>query len=631
MYPEFSVKINGIPDPTLFGDIVEIVVDTSVFSASMFTIVIEEKPDIPGIFTYTDNVARFRIGASVEISAKVKLPPMMLPVSNTLIKGEITAIEPMFRDDGRVLLRIRGYDRAHRLMMGKKTRTFGDGNPLVPTMTEMQIVQKIASENGLTPRIDPTGVAPLLYHYVMQYNQSDWDFLWSRAQMVGYEVFVDDKTLHFEKAGFPRGVPVTLAWGQDLKKFEPRIVSAGGATKTTVSSWDDKTKKSVRSSSPMTISNTMAAIPGNLPPGSKQIQSAFSAHEDTVADPRAQSVAAAKILADARLVEHESQFVRASGEVSGGSPNLVAGTSITVMNVGVRFSGKYYVTEAKHIYRRGDYTVQFQVSGRHPYTIRHMLLGKETESNKIDGVVIGIVTDVNDLENLGRVKVKFPWMPDGDDLASGFARVASPGAGKQYGLFFVPEVNDEVLVAFEQGDVSSPYIVGALWSKTVPPPAAPSGKAVLAGKVNQRIVRSRSGHIIVLDDTAGQEKITIQDKTGKNSIIIDSVKNSMDIKVAGDLTIDVTGKFTVNSKMDMVLDTKAKGAITAATNLNMEAKTGASLKAGQSALDLTAAGSALKGTKVDVQGTAQTNIQGAQTSVKGTAMVEVQGALVKIN
>lgn len=633
MYPEFSLKVNGIPNPALFGDVVEIVVDTTIFSASMFTIVIEEKPDIPGVLKHVDNILQFKLGASVEISAKVTLPPAMIPIRRTLIKGEITAIEPEFRDDGRILFRVRGYDRAHRLMMGRKSRTFGDGNPLVPTVTEMQIISKIASENGLTPMVDPSGIAPLLYHFVMQYNQSDWDFLWARAQMVGYQVYVDDRFLHFERAGKERGVPVKLSWGDNLSRFEPRIVSLGGATSTSASGWDDGKKMAVRASVPLTLSNTMAAIPGNLPPGSKQIQAAFKKSDDAVVAPTIRTIAAARVAADARQVEHESQFVRASGEVEGGDPNLLAGTSIIVTNVGVRFSGKYYVTEARHIFRKGSYKVQFQVSGRNPYTVRNILMGKESDANKIDGVVIGVVTDVNDLESLGRVKVKYPWMPQNNntDLASGFARVASPGAGKDRGLFFVPEVNDEVLIAFEQGDVNAPYIVGALWSKTVKPPTAPAGKAVVGQMVNQRIVRSRSGHVIVLDDTAGQEKITIQDKTGKNSIVIDSVKNSMDIKVQGDLTIDVTGKFTVKSKMDLLLDTQTKGAFNAKTKLDMQGQTGASLKAGSSAVDLQPAGAALKGAKVDVQGQAQTNIQGAQTSVKGTAMVEVQGALVKIN
>ncbi|PKN93780.1 MAG: hypothetical protein CVU44_08165 [Chloroflexi bacterium HGW-Chloroflexi-6] len=613
--PEFSIKIDGLPNPSLFGDMVEVVVDTSVFMPSMFTIVIVEKPDIPGVFKYIDNALMFRLGASVEISARVFNPPSMLPEFNTLIKGEITAIEPVFSDTGNIQLRIRGYDLGHRLMIGKKTRAFGDGNPIAPTLNDMQIVAKIAGENGLVPKVDMSGLAGLMYHYILQYNQSDWEFLWARAQMLGYQVYVDGRFLHFEPAGKERGTPVSLSWQNDLSKFEPRIVAAGAISKVSASGWDSKLKKGVSSSSSAHMSSTVAAIPGAALPGSKQLATAFMKQfEDNVVDPSTTTPVMATAQAKARFAEHESSFVRASGEVDGGAPNLVAGTTMMITNVGVRFSGKYFATEARHIYRNGHYKIQFQVSGRNPYTIRHLLMGKDHELNKLYGVMPAVVTSNTDPEMLGRVRVKFPWMPD-ETLDSAWARLALPGAGADRGLFFVPEVNDEVLVAFEQGDPSLPYVVGALWNRKDKPPKAPAGVAIAGGKVNQRIISSRTGHVIVLDDTQGQEKITIQDKTGKNSIIIDSVKNSMDIKVQGDLTIDVGGKMTIKSKMDFMVESTTKG----------------SIKVAASQLELQSAGAALKGTKVDVQGQAQTNIQGAQTSVKGSAMVEIQGALVKIN
>ncbi len=631
MVPEFSVKIDHIPNPALFGDTIEIIVDTSAFMPSMFSITIQEKPDIPGIFPYIDNALLYRLGATVEISAQITDPVSNLSVSNTLIEGEITAIEPIFSESGHAQLRIRGYDLGHRLTIGKKTRTFGDGNPIAPTVTEMQIVSTIASEHGLIPNVDMSGLGGLMYHYVMQYNQSDWEFLWARAQMLGYQVYVKGRTLNFQKADKERGTPVSLSWQRDLSKFEPRIVASGAISTVKASGWDSKNKKEVSSSANSHVSSTAAVIPARAAPGSLQVVTAFQKKfEDAVTDPAIKTVGIASAVAKARFAEHESSFVRAQGEVKGGHPNLVAGTSLLITNVGQRFSGKYFATEARHIYRNGSYKVQFQVTGRNPYTLRSLLLGKEHETNKLYGVMPALVTDINDIESLGRVRVKFPWMPESSQ-SSAWARLALPGAGAERGIFFIPEINDEVLVAFEHGDPSSPYVVGALWNHKDVPPKAPAGAAVAAGKVNQRIVRSRTGHVIVLDDTQGQEKITIQDKTGKNSIEIDSTKNAMSITTQGDLTIDVGGKLTIKSKMDFLVQGQAKGEIKAQSNLDMQAQTGASLKAGQSQLDLQAAGAALKGTKVDLQSQTQTNIQGAQTAVKGSAMVEIQGAMVKIN
>jgi uncharacterized protein involved in type VI secretion and phage assembly len=628
MPEKFTIKISGISDPFLFGDVVEIVVDTNVYLPGMFSILIEDKQAVPGLpaLLHTDNVLRFRIGASVEIKVETDEFSLTLsPKKNTIIKGEITAIEPVFDEDGRVLLRIRGYDRSHRLTMGRNTRTFGDANPRMATITEAQIVKDIASTAGLLPKIDMSGLSNARYHYVMQYNQNNWDFLWARAQLLGYQVWVDNKTLHFEKAGVERysDSPDKLIWGQNLNKFEPRLVSVGQVTEVTATGWDSDKKQSIKSNVSSHSSNTVAKT-AELLKGSKAIKLAFrSDAEDFVIDTAARTAGMAKDLAEARFAEHESDYIRASGELASGDPFLLAGTVVKIANVGIRFMGKYYVTAAKHIYRNGQYKVKFEVSGRNPYTFRHLLMGRDHILNKIDGVVIGVVTNNTDPEKLGRVQVKYPWLPKykGADLSSNWARLASPGAGNNRGIFFTPEIDDEVLIAFENGDANYPYIVGALWNGKDKPP---EGIVVGANKVNQRIIQSRSGHIITLDDTAGEEKITILDKTGSNSIEIDSKTNAMIFKSAGDITIDAGGKLIIKSKKDFTIDSLAKAAINAASNLDMQGKVGASLKAGMSELDLQAAGAALKGTKVDVQAT-------AQASLKGNAMVEIQGGIVKIN
>jgi uncharacterized protein involved in type VI secretion and phage assembly len=152
---------------------------------------------------------------------------------------------------------------------------------------------------------------------------------------------------------------------------------------------------------------------------------------------------------------------------------------------------------------------------------------------------------------MGRVRVTFPWRGEGDE--SYWARVSSLMAGNDRGAFFLPEVDDEVLVAFEQGDINHPYVLGALWNGQDAPPETNSD-----GQNNIRKIKSRSGHEIVMDDTqaqekveihtnaghtillddsAGGEKIEIVDKAGSNSIKIDSVSNSINIESAMQLKI----------------------------------------------------------------------------------------------
>lgn len=157
------------------------------------------------------------------------------------------------------------------------------------------------------------------------------------------------------------------------------------------------------------------------------------------------------------------------------------------------------------------------------------------------GVLVGIVTNNQDPDKLGRVKVRYPWLSDGEESA--WARVATPMAGADRGLYLLPEVDDEVLVAFEHGDIRFPYVLGALWNGRDKAPAANED-----GKNNVRILRSRSGHIIRLDDTNGKEKIEIVDKTGQNSVVINTADNSITLAAGGDITIQAAGKLTLSGK-----------------------------------------------------------------------------------
>lgn len=164
----------------------------------------------------------------------------------------------------------------------------------------------------------------------------------------------------------------------------------------------------------------------------------------------------------------------------------------------------------------------------------HLLMEPQAAiASRIFGVVIGVVTNNQDPDKLGRVKVKFPWLSEADE--SHWARVAVLMAGQGRGTCFFPEVDDEVLVAFEHGDVRFPYILGALWNGKDTPPTDNSD-----GKNNLRVIKSRSGHVIRLNDEEGKETIEIIDKSEKNSLIFDTSKNTITITSDKDITLSAT-------------------------------------------------------------------------------------------
>jgi uncharacterized protein involved in type VI secretion and phage assembly len=200
------------------------------------------------------------------------------------------------------------------------------------------------------------------------------------------------------------------------------------------------------------------------------------------------------------------------------------------------------------------------------YEILAQTENREEARSRIYGIVIGVVTNNQDPDGLGRVKVKYPWLIEDDE--SNWARIASPMAGAKRGLVVIPEVNDEVLIAFDHGDVRCPYVLGALWNGIDTPPEEKEGD----DENNIRLFKSRSNHLLKFDDTDGAEKIEIIDSTGKNKIIIDSSKNKLTLEVKGDIELKAPdGKITLNADSLELKSSKATK-IEAGSSMNVQAQ-----------------------------------------------------------
>jgi len=236
------------------------------------------------------------------------------------------------------------------------------------------------------------------------------------------------------------------------------------------------------------------------------------------------------------------------------------------------------------------------------------LAGINLPANKrVYGVSVGIVTNNKDPEKLGRVKVKLPLRECENETF--WARMATLMAGNNMGSFFLPEVGDEVLVAFNEGDVHQPFIIGMLWNSKDKPPETNED-----GKNNIRKIKSRSGHEIILDDEKSKEKITvktakgqtinmddsgsgkieIKDKSGNNTVTIDSASNQ--ITLTGDAKITIKGKSNT-----IVIDAMQNG---------ITIESGMQLK--------------IKSQKIDIEA-------GGMMNIKSGGILNIQGSMVKIN
>ena len=168
------------------------------------------------------------------------------------------------------------------------------------------------------------------------------------------------------------------------------------------------------------------------------------------------------------------------------------------------------------------------------------------------GAFPALVTDIVDPEGLGRVKIALPWSPDTAGARyETWARLATFMAGNNRGSWFIPDVDDEVLIVFEGGDPRRPYVIGSLWNGKDSPPESMDG----AGKNFKKVLRSRNGVKLTMDDNDGREqfiletpggqKLTLKDGPGAVEIV-DSNGNSIKLETSG-ITITASAKVTINA------------------------------------------------------------------------------------
>ena len=593
----FIISVGEVPLPEMvLNDIEEVVINTNLHMPGMFSIRFKDVDplgaELPVAMQYADN-PMFSLGVPVSIRAVAvedsPIPAFPIP----LIKGEITSVEAQF-EAGPASVVITGYDKSHRLNRGKKTATY-------MFMPDNLIVQKVTAAAGLVCTAIPTTGPPR--EYVLQNNVSDMDFLKDIARRNGYELVMNALgILMFKPINTPLPGPPgpLLTWRKDLFTFMPRLTAANQDALVQVHGSDMK-KFPIEAAAPGIVpaSGGAAALPQLA-----LARSIFGVSKDHITDKPTASIPEALNLAKARAMQLSSLFTQAEGECKG-NPRVQAGTIVMVAGVGVKFSGAYLVSSATHRYSgTTGYVTQFSVTGAQPDTLGDMLNARPDNVGRITGVVIGQVTNNVDPLQLGRVKVKLPFLglPPVD---SNWCRIASPWAGGplQAGFLAIPEINDEVLVAFEHGDPNFPYIVGQLWNMLDRPPAT---GVVAGGVVTKRLIKSRSGHVITLTDMPGKEGISIVDKTMMNKIEIDSIKNALSISTLGDVSIDCLN-FKVNAKAMLVLE-GAKVDMKAKALLNLESNGIAKIKSAT-----------------------MLKVEGAAVDIKANTMLKLGGLTVNIN
>lgn len=497
----------------------------------------------------------FRIGSKLE----VRLGARDALTTVTLFKGEVVTLEPNFGPGG-VELTVRGFDKSHVLMRSRQSRTFQN-------MTSSDIVTKVVRDAGLSPNCDSTSV---VHDFMQQDNESDWDFIWRLADRAGFEFVVEDQTAHFRKPT-PEGA-IELDWPTQLHSFTPRVTAVQQVQQVTLRAQDPKANQaiSVTASSPDQIAQI------GVDRGS--VVSAFDAATAHIATEPVKTQSEGQAVAEALLNLLANAYVAAEG-VTDGDPRIKAGAKVKVSGVGQKFSGTYRVASATHVLRGGGtYETRFANSPN------HTLLGA-TGSGRGEGLsafgsdlVIGIVTNNSDPDDLGRVRVKYPAL--GDDVEGTWARIATPSAGNQRGLLMLPQAGDEVLIGFEHGDTTRPYVLGSLYN----------GQA----KPGDDLVHEKDGSFVVKSD----KQIYMESKditTIKSGAKLEvQAADNVEEKYQKDWTADITGKATLKATQPFEIDGQ-NVTINGQAEVSIQGNSTLTIKCGGSQIQLTGSGVQVSG------------------------------------
>lgn len=573
---QIDIEIEGAPlDPMVSGLLVSAEVDTSLSMPSQFRLV------------FRGPRTTVLEGGGLQLAAEVMLQVTAGGAPTPLMTGEITAVEVDYGPDGNLTI-VRGLDRSHRLMKGTKTMAY-------PDMTASDAVTALLGEAGLIPgEVMPTTT---IYPWLTQANVSSWVFIQQMAALENCVAYMNAMGLfNFGPMTKPEeGMPPVLTYdeppegtqlvmGRNLVRLRASVTASEQVPEVNVLGWDPTMNMPVVGLTPALPSSSQSIDPATLPAvvaGEFEATPFFETSRpfDTegAAMTRAQAISAD---ISGALAELEGQCI--------GNPAILAGESVSLGMAGPPFDGQYVVSSARHVFdpNVGGYSTWFTVGGRQDRSLYALSSGGGSAAGagtrpEVPGVVIGTVTDNMDDESQGRVKVMFPWLSDA--YVSAWAPTVQIGAGKGgYGFLWVPEVGDQVLVAFDRGDVGHPYVIGNLYNTMTMPEPPPN----IEGAVASRRIMSRMHHSIEFDDGPEALGITISDGDQTVIIKLDAEQSAITMTSAGQVTVEAAegvsiksgGPFSVEAGGDISIEAGAGLSIESGGSLSMAGASGATLE-----------------------------------------------------
>lgn len=473
---------------------------------------------------------------------------------------------------------------AVKMTVTPKSRHFND-------VSDSDVVEQILQENEFSDLdIQQFGSH---HEQLLQANVSDWDYIMSRIDSNGMASAIDGPTFKVIKPD-PSLEPVhVLTYGSNILSFRSESDIRSQATAVKAFSWDYSNQNVLEAEG----TSDPTSSPGNIEESSL---AEVHSQEFEIKTSGTLTNEALQSLADAKKQKQALSKIKGKVVFQGNS-DVKPGEWVLLEGIGDQFNGKAFVSGVRHDIRQGNWETEATLGWEEDFfaeKFNHSSISSSSgQFSRIQGLHVGIVTDIMDPQGEGRVKVKLPLVNPDD--AGIFARVATLDAGENRGTFFRPEIDDEVIISFLNDDPSQPVILGMLHSSAKPTPFEPEENNDIKGYVSRSEIKItiHDGDKSVVIETPGGRKFTMDDSAG----IIQAEDASGNV-----LTMDDNG---------IVLDSPMEISLKAGTKISFAAPE-ITIKAD---------------TKVSVEASAGLSLKSNGTADLEGAVVNVKGSLVKIN
>ena len=495
----------------------------------------------------------------------------------TLFEGSIIGLRILTGKDFRSYMVVECRDCAYPATQGRKNRIF-------EKKKDSDIIKEVLKDYGSVD-VDATQYQ---HPTLVQYYCSDWDFALSRADACGLFVFADGSKIKVKKPEVGGSPVLTVTYGEDITAFDLELTADDQFTQYEAVSWSPKEQKAVKVSASFPSLNKQ----GDLQPKSLASGDSMLLQTDAPTEEKA-----LKQWADGMALK--AGLARYQGSVSFyGSALVKPGTLIELKGLGKRFNGNLFVGSVTHTIEDNEWTTEAGAG------VPAMNITDEPDVVSppaagflpgLQGLHAAVVKKLDgDPQKAQRIQIELPWLDGKSKLL--WARLATMYATNGMGTYFLPEVNDEVLVGFMNADPTHPVILGSLYGEKHKPPfeyEAKNNTKAIVTREKLRIEFDEEKKVITVA-TPGKNTLVISDD-GKSITLTDQHKNeikmdsggitlssSKDIKLTakGGITMDATSKISGTAKSDISLD---------GMNVKVQAKVGATVK-GNATAELSATG-----------------------------------------